>query len=157
MSRLTGRLPKRSDDSGQVLLLIIAYTAIALALVTVVIGASAVHLERKQLLAVADAAALDAADALETAELYGRGAEPGSVPLSSRSVRASVQDYVTSVGAPATFSDFAVAASTGSPDGHTAEVTLVARARLPIVSAVLGDYAGGVPLHVTARGRTDLG
>ena len=148
---------KRDDDSGQVLLLIVAYASIALLLVTVVVGASAVHVERKQLLAVADAAALDAADAVDTDVLYGTGARPGAVPLSDRSVQAAVEDYAVAVGATGRFQDFRVEGATGSPDGRTAQVTLSARARLPLVSAVLGEYAAGVPLTVTARARTNLG
>ncbi len=147
----------RTEDDGQVMLLIFAYSAIALLLVTVVVGASAVHLERKRLLAVADAAALDAADAVDSGGLYGAGAHPDGVPLTDASVRASVDDYAESVGAGAEFEDFGVAPSTGSPDGRTAEVTLVATARLPIVSTVLRDYVGGVSLVVTSRARTGLG
>ncbi|MFP5346164.1 MAG: hypothetical protein ACLGIA_03950 [Actinomycetes bacterium] len=150
-------ITKGDDDSGQVLLLIVVYASIALLLVTVVVGASAVHLKRKQLLAVADAAALDAADAVDSDVLYGTGARPGAVPLTDRSVRAAVDDYTVAVGAAAAFEDFRVERATGSPDGRTAQVTLSARARLPLVSAVLGDYAGGVPLTVTARARTNLG
>lgn len=152
--RLRERL---ADDGGQMMLLIFAYSAISLLLVTVVIGASAVHLERKRLLALADAAALDAADALDTGGLYGQGAHPDGVPLTDRSVRASVAAYVESAGAAAEFEDLAVAAGAGTPDGRTAEVTLVARARVPIVSSVLGDYADGIQLVVTSRARTALG
>jgi hypothetical protein len=150
--------PRRplAGDSGQVMLLIFAYSAISLLLVTVVIGASAVHLERKRLLALADAAALDAADALDTGGLYGQGAHPDGVPLTDDSVRASVAAYVETAGAAAEFEDFAVAPGTGTQDGRTAEVTLVARARLPIVSSVLGDYADGIQLVATSRARTGL-
>ena len=152
------RLPARGRDDGQVLLLIITYAVIALLLVTVVVSASAVHLERKRLLAVADAAALDASDAVDIAALYDGGAYPdGGVPLTDSSVRASVEDYIELVGADATFESFAVAGTTGTTDGETAEVTLVAVARLPLLSSVLGDYANGVPLRVTARARTGLG
>jgi hypothetical protein len=154
---LATRLARRGDDDGQVLLLIIAYAALALVLVTVVVGASAVHLERKRLLAVADAAALDAADAIDDGALYGHGAGPGGVPLTDASVRRSVGDYVSSVDAAARFHSFAVGVPTGTPDGRTAEVTLVATARIPLVSYVLADFADGIPLRVTARARTDLG
>lgn len=147
---------KQDDDGGQVLLLVVVYAAIALLLVTVVVGASAVHLKRKQLLAVADAAALDAADAVDSDVLYVTGARPGAVPLTDSSVRTAVEEYAVAVGAPARFEDFRVERATGTADGRTAQVTLSARARLPLVSAVLGEYAGGVPLTVTARARTNL-
>lgn len=151
-------LPSQSArDDGQILLLALVYGLIGLALVTVVVGASAVHLERKKLLAVADAAALDAADALDPSGYYARGGArlAGGVPLTDESVRASVDAYVegrTTTG----FESFAVGFPTGTPDGESAEVTLVAVARLPLVSSVLSPWSEGIGLRVTARARTDL-
>jgi uncharacterized membrane protein len=69
----------RDRDEGQILLLGIAYGLLALALVLVVASASAVHIERKQLIALADAAALDAADALD-AELFYLGTDATTTP-----------------------------------------------------------------------------
>lgn len=151
------RRPRREDDGGQVTLLIVGYASISLLLVTVVVGASAVHLERKRLLATADAAALDAADAVDDAALYRSGADPRGVPLTDASVRASVAEYLATPGVSGTFSGFAVGADTGTPDGATARVTLHARAEVPILSSVMGPFADGVPLRVTAMARADLG
>jgi hypothetical protein len=149
--------PGRGDDSGQVLLLILVYCLITVSLVGVVASASAVHLERKRLLSLADAAALDAADALDSDAFYRRGTSPGDgVPLTDASVRASVREYVELAGARERFEDFAVASSTGTSDGRTAEVTLVARARPPLLTAAVPAFTHGVPLVVTARARTGL-
>lgn len=147
-----------AGDDGQVLLLILVYALIALALVTVVASASAVHLERKRLLAVADAAAADAADAVDLDAFYTGGTSPESgVPLTDASVRASVQDYLTLLGAPTRFEDLAVADGTGTPDGRTAQVRLTAVARPPLLTSVIDTFADGVRLDVTSRARTDLG
>lgn len=144
-------------DEGQVTLLVLVYCLIAASLVLVVASVSSVHLERKQLLALADAAALDAADALEESTYYTAGALPGDgVPLSDASVRASASSYLALVGAAERFEGFALAAPTGSPDGRTAEVTLVATARPALLPAVVTSWAGGVPLQVTARARAGL-
>lgn len=147
----------KAGDDGQILLLALVYGLIGLALVTVVVGASAVHLERKKLLAVADAAALDAADALDSGGYYERGGArlSGGVPLTDESVRVSVATYVAG-GTTAGFEGFAVGFPTGTPDGETAEVTLVAVARLPLVSSVLNPWSKGIGLRVTARSRADL-
>lgn len=146
------------DDAGQVLLVILVYCLITVSLVGVVASASAVHLERKRLLALADAAALDAADALDADAFYRRGASPGTgVPLTDGSVRASVREYVDLAGATTQFEHFAVAGSTGTGDGRTAQVTLVARARPPLLPPVVSVFSDGVPLTVTARARTGLG
>lgn len=147
----------QASDDGQILLLALVYGLIGLALVTVVVSASAVHLERKKLFAVADAAALDAADALDTSGYYARGGArlSGGVPLTDESVRASVAAYVGGETA-AGFEGFVVGSPTGTPDGETAEVTLLAVARLPLVSSVLSPWSEGIGLRVTARSRADL-
>jgi len=152
------RRPGGGSDDGQVALLVLGYCLVALALVLVVASASAVHLERKRLLAVADAAALDAADSFDAGAFYADGTAPGrGVPVTDASVRASVDEYVESRGAFTDFDAFGVASPTGTPDGQTAEVTLVAVVTPPLVTSVIEDYAGGIPLRVTARARSDLG
>lgn len=147
-----------ADDDGQILLLVLGYGLIALVLVLVVASASAVHLERKRLLAVADGAALDAADSFDPDVFYSEGTAPSlGVPVSDASVRSSVDTYVEARGAYDEFDAFAVADPTGTPDGQTAEVTLVALVRPPLITSVIEDFAGGIPLRVTARARTGLG
>jgi hypothetical protein len=142
------------------MLLIIIYSLIAFSLVTVVVGASAVHLGRHRLLAVADAAALDAADALDRPGFYGAdglSAGPGVgervVRLSDASVRESVHRYLHDVGAEQRLPGLAATDPTGTPDGSTAEVTLTAVIPLPLVGAVLAPWSDGVPIRVTAHAR----
>ncbi len=136
------------------------YALIALTVVSVVAGISAVHLGRHRLLGIADAAALDAADALDPGAFYGtRGSPPGSrggggaVPLSDASVRDSVRRYLQDLGPQQRFRDLAVAEPTGTPDGTTAEVTLTAVVRLPIVGAVLAPWSDGIRVRVTSHAR----
>jgi Putative Flp pilus-assembly TadE/G-like len=145
-------------DEGQILPLMIAYALIALTLVIVVVDISAVHLQRDRLFALADAAALDAADAVDQSRFYREGA-PGSaggeavaVPLSDRSVRASARSYLLAAG-PDDGLEIAVDDPTGSPDGVTAQVTLVGRAHLPLFSFAVARWARGVPLRATSRAR----
>jgi hypothetical protein len=140
--------------------LIIIYTLIAFSLVTVVVGASAVHLGRHRLLSVADAAALDAADALDRPGFYGAAGQPAGpgagervVPLSDASVRESVHRYLRDVGSEQRLPGLAATDPTGSPDGSTAEVTLTAVIPLPLVGAVLAPWSDGVPIRVTAHAR----
>jgi len=151
------RALRAGRDDGQVLLLVIAYAAVSISLVLVVVSASAVHLERKRLIEVADGAALDAADEVDEGIYFPGGAEPGSVPLSDRSVRAAVDGYLGDRGAYAEFDDLTVAASTGSSDGRTAEVTLYATVQPPLVGWALEAFADGVVLRATARARVDTG
>lgn len=138
------------------MLLVLGYTVVVLLLVTVVAGATSVHLTRHRLMGLADAAALDAADALDVPAFYVTGVPEGTsatdpVPLGDASVRASVAAYLA-VAAP--LQSFpAPAVEAGSPDGVTAQVTLTTTARIPLVSAVLRPWANGVRVSVTARAR----
>ena len=144
------------------MLLVLGYTVVVLLLVTVVAGATSVHLTRHRLMAVADAAALDAADALDVPAFYTSGVAATSadpqvpvdpVPLSDASVRASAAEYLAVAAPLQSFPAPALGAGTGSPDGVTAQVTLTTTARIPLVSAVLRPWAGGLPVTVTARAR----
>lgn len=154
---MTGSL--RSDE-GSVLLLTLGYAVVALLLVTVVAGASTVHLQRKQLLAVADAAALDAADAVDRAAYYAAlesGADLDAVPLTDATVRNAAASAVGSSPAAARLDDVRLGPATGTPDGVTAVVELTAQARLPIVSPVLEAWSGGIPLRVQSQATAPLG
>ena len=144
----------RTDDAGQVLLLALLYGLIALLLVLVVVAASAVHLDRKRLLALADAAALDAADAVDEAAYFEATARAGgidAVPVTDATVRESVVAYLQRQDAPSRFIDLSVdAAATGTPDGQSAVVVLTARSLPLLPDVVAGGFTAGVPLRVTA-------
>lgn len=143
-------------DAGQILLLSLGFALVALLLVVVVVDATAVHLARNRLTALADGAALDAADALDSVAFYRDGAAPGpagrgALPVSDATVRQSVADHLRVAPAADRFSALGVTTPTGSPDGITAEVTLEAVARLPLLAGAVAAWSGGVPIRVTAR------
>ncbi len=142
----------RSADDGQIMLLSIAYGVLALLLVTAVVSASAVHLERKRLLALADLAALDAADELDEAAYYARADGDALLVLSSARVRASVDEHLAASPAADRLDGLTVL-SAGTPDGRTAEVTLGAVARPVLLSWVTAGWSDGIGLVVTARAR----
>jgi hypothetical protein len=149
--------PRRGEDDGQITVLVLGYAVIVLALVFTVASATAVHLTRHRLTALADGAALDAADALDRRRFYAElgGAGPGPdqvVALTAESVRTSVADYLADAPAAGVSGEVAVGEPTGTPDGFTAEVTLVTRARPPLLTAVLGDRTE-ITVRVTARAR----
>jgi len=145
-------------DAGQTTLLLLGYTVIVLAVVLTGVSATAVHLARHRLLAVADAAALQAADAEDLQRFYavvgGAGPAPDRVvSLTPQSVRAQVRAYLAASPAATRLGQITVGDPTGSPDGSTAEVTLVAVVRLPLLAAMSGNRAGVVTVRVTARAR----
>lgn len=149
---LMRRLRTERGDEGQVLLLSIAYGVLALLLVTAVVSASGVHLERKRLLALADLAALDAADTLDEATYYGRADGDALLVLSSAAVREAVDEHLAAAPEAARLDGLTVV-DASTPDGRTARVTLGAVAHPTVLSWVTAGWSDGIPLTVTASAR----
>ena len=147
-------VPHGSDD-GQITLLVIAYTLIAFCLVAVVADAAAVHLARTQLLDAADAAALDAADALGD-EAYQAGLGSAAVPLTDAGVRAQATRYLSTYEPPSLLDRVAVQPGTGTDDGDSATVVLAGRVRLPVAATVVASWRGGIVITVTSKARAPL-
>ncbi|MBB2902118.1 putative membrane protein [Kineococcus radiotolerans] len=140
----------RARDEGRIALLSLGFGLLALVLVLVVVSASAVHLQRKRLYALADAAAADAADALDGATYY---TGDGERLLSDASVRASAQDYL---GGHGDLTGVVVAEGTGTPDGRTAVVVLAVEVQPVFAAFVPEAFAGGIGLSATSRAVADL-
>jgi hypothetical protein len=158
------RRPRGPNDDGQILPLVIAYALIILTLVVVVVDISAVHLQRQRLFSLADGAALDAADALDRSRFYRDGVYPENaeasagdetavVPLTDQTVRSSAERYLVTAAPLARVAGVAIDQPTGSPDGVTAEVTLIGRATLPLFSFAVARWRDGVPIRATSRAR----
>lgn len=152
----SGRRPARRTDDGQVMLLAIAYGVLALLLVTVVVSATAVHLERKRLLATADLAALAAADAVDASRFYA--ANPPEVDplveLTPASVREAVSEHLATSPEAGRLTGLTVVEAT-TDDGRTARVTLRSLAQVPLISWVTAPWSDGIILHVSTTARTD--
>ena len=149
------RAGPRGDD-GQVTLLVLVYLLISLSFVAVVVDATAVHLARTQLLDAADAAALDAADALDAAVVYSGGVGP-DLPLTTDAVRDQAATYLTAYDPPSRLSRIALGPGTGTSDGTSATVELQGVVRLPIAAAAVAAFGGGIRLTVTSTARTAVG
>lgn len=153
-ARRAGRLSRacRRDD-GQITILAIGFTALAIALVLVVAAAAKVHLERTRLLALTDLVALDASDAVDQAAYFaGRGGAEG-VPLTDADVRASVERYLrTHPGATSGLGQVVVLEA-DSPDGRSAHVRLGAVAHPTGVGRVLAAWHSGVRIEADAVAR----
>ena len=145
---------RRRGDDGQVLILSLGFAVLALLLVLVVTAATGVHLDRKRLLALADLAALSAADEVSTRYFAGpqdRG--PGGVPLTDETVRAAVERYVRDHPEPAAAWDGVRVLEATTPDGRSAVVRLGALTRPPVLTWVLAPWTDGVRLEVEASAR----
>jgi len=139
-------------EHGQLTVLTIGYVVIALLLATVVAAASAIYIEHKKLLSLADGASVAAADSYSLGQVDG-GAETPSAVLNSERVRHVAGSYLSQNGAHSRFDQLAVAPGTGSPDSTTAEVVLSAVAHPPVVSFIL---PAGVPIEARSTARSRL-
>lgn len=164
MSRLAGRSgsaaahavqpPQR--DGGQVGVLIIGYLLISLLVVTVVLAVTAVYIEHKKLLSVADGAALAAADdySIDVGAEGGRGGTTAPLPvLQGPGVEQSAAGYLAATGADTRFEQLSIDPATGAPDGRTARVVLTAVVRPPIINGLLPE---GIPIAAQADARAQL-
>ncbi|MHA7274981.1 Tad domain-containing protein [Arthrobacter sp. HLT1-21] len=139
-------------ENGQVVVMVIGYVLLTLLMITVVLGASAVYLDRQKLLSVADGAALTAADTYGLAEPLPGATAP--VPeLDPGTVRSTVQEYLDLTGSGARFDGLTVDPATGAPDSRTARVVLTAVVHPPIVNFLV---PAGIPIVVTADARSEL-
>jgi Flp pilus assembly protein TadG len=145
----------RARDEGQISVLILGLFVIVLVLVLGAIDVTAAQLARMRLLDAADAAALDAADALDERAAYQGGVTEHLV-LTDRSVRDAAADHLARTPRPSGLETWDVADGTGTPDGSTAVVTLQGRATLPMTGWVLSSLGGSVTITVTSKARAPL-
>lgn len=150
------RVGRAGREAGQITLLSITFAVLALLLVTAVVSATGVHLERKRLLILADSLALRAADSLDLEAFY-RGQAPAPipgavVPLTDAGVRRSVEAYLDAAAGATGLEGLQVVEAV-SPDGRTARVTLAAVARPALISWVTAPWSDGIALRVTSRAR----
>ncbi|TQJ33033.1 pilus assembly protein TadG-related protein [Arthrobacter sp. SLBN-122] len=140
------------DESGQVMVMILGYIVLALLVATVVIGISAVYLEHKRLLSLADGASLAAADSYTLGEVTSQGGSPSAV-LSPARVRNVAADFIARSPASQRFSGLAVTGATGTPDGSTAVVVLTAAVHPPVVNFLVPD---GIRIEAASTARSRL-
>ncbi len=134
------------------MVMILGYVLLALLVATVVIGITAVYLEHKRLLSLADAASLAAADSYTLGEVSAEGGSPSAV-LNPTRVRHVAADFVGRSPASQRFSSLAVTGATGTPDGSTAVVVLTASVHPPVVNFLVPD---GIRIEATSTARSRL-
>lgn len=133
----------RDDESGSILPLVLGYAVLAIAVILVCVNATSLYLEQKRLDALADAAALAAADGFSLTMQDG-------VPraeLDEGRMRTQAQSVIDI--APG---DAALVAA-WSADGTSARVTVAGAWHPPVFSPFVPD---GVPLEATATSRNAL-
>lgn len=141
----------RREDDGSILILLLGYTVIALMLIAVLAAATGLYLAERRLVALADAAALTAAEHYDLASATLRNGAV-EVPLDREEVEASVRHYIERADA-SHFVDLEVV-SAETRDGKSVEVELRAGWSPPLVSDLIPDL---VELRASSRARAALG
>lgn len=140
-----------SREEGQMTILIVGFVMLALLLAAGVMAATAVYLEHKKLLSLADGAALAAADSYMVADIGG-GSMPTAALVDERVSTAAVS-YLTRSNAFARHDQLGVSAGTGSEPGGTSVVVLSAVAHPPLMSFLLPE---GIVVEAKSTARSRL-
>ena len=141
---------RAADEEGSIMLLLIGLGVVLLILATVVIGITSVYIQQQQLQNLSDQ--LSSAAAQRVTGLSS-GSDKPYVRLTNAAVSETVSQTLQQSGATQEFEVLRISAPTGAPDANTAQVTLSARARIPIVSIVLPE---GVEITATSSARSEL-
>lgn len=135
-------------------ILTIGVVVLALALTLALAAATSVHLQRARLAALADLAALDAADGIDDPSYFRPGADaPGQpvVPLTDAGVRAGVERYLAAHAEPGLDQLEVVEASTD--EGGSVHVVLAAVARPTLLGPWLASWVPDVRVQATSSAR----
>ena len=141
---MAGRTATPQDDEGSILLLVLGYALLALALILVCVSATDLYIAQKRLDALADTAALAAADDYELVVTDGQP----RAELAGDDVRARAAEMVAADERGATL------VSADTPDGVSARVVVSDTWHPPLVSLFVPD---GVNLVSTSTSRTAIG
>lgn len=143
------------DDDGQIGILILGVCVVVLTLVVGVVNVTAVQLARVRLYDVADAAALDAADALSEEAFYRAGVGP-RFPVTEDGVRDQAARHLAATPRPDRVTSWALDAGTGTRDGHAATVALTGTVEVPLGSGLLESVFGSVTITVVASAESRI-
>jgi Putative Flp pilus-assembly TadE/G-like len=152
------RLPCRRRsrrDRGQVSLLIIGLLGVVLVLVMGGVDVTAAQIARARLFDASDAAALEAANALDEAAAYSGGIGD-AVVVSNGTVERAVEDSLAARPMPYGISSWEVVRGTGTTDGRTAVIVLQGVAELPMTGGLLTALGKSLTITVESRARAPL-
>jgi Flp pilus assembly protein TadG len=152
---LLSRLRRARGEQGQIGILVLGLFCIVLVLILGAVDVTAAQLARMRLLDAADAAALDAADALDERSAYESGMLERLI-LTDGSVQEAARTHLARAPRPPGITAWSVVPQTGTIEGATAVVTVQGTAILPMSGWILESLGGSVTITVTSRARAPL-
>lgn len=142
--------PGRDPEAGQIGLLALGYLVIVLSLLVVVVDIGAVHLARTRVQDVADAVALDVADAVDEAALYRDGVDD-VLPVDGPAALEAARQALRRQPRPASIAQWEIGDRTGAaPDGGVV-VAVRATIRPPLTGGLVAATGADVTVGATAR------
>lgn len=118
------------QEEGQSTVLFLGMMVLVLSVVAVIVGATAVNLESRRLLAAADGAA-------SAASLSATASGDARPTVSEGQALAAAEEYLYTSGAQERFDGVEITGVEVTDGGRTAHIELSTTAELPMVSAVL--------------------
>ncbi|MEY4136362.1 MAG: hypothetical protein RL205_490 [Actinomycetota bacterium] len=135
------------DDTGSVMLLGIVLVAVCVLALAVVVDVSSLFIQRRNLAAIADAAALAGAQAIDLDQYYAHGASKATA-LDPATVARVVRAHVTAIAASDGMRGMRLVGV--ESDGESVSVHLSAPVQVPFLSSLVGERA-----EVIANARLD--
>lgn len=142
-------------DGGQVSILILGILGVVLLLVMGGVDVTAAQIARARLFDASDAAALEAANALDEGAAYSGGIGE-AVVVSDATVDRAVAHNLAARPIPNGLSAWTIGDGTGTTDGRTAVVVLQGTADLPMTGGLLAALGQSVTITVESRARAPL-
>jgi uncharacterized membrane protein len=145
---MSRRRPRGAGQRGAISPMIIGFALILALLVSVVVAASRVFLFQRELSAMADGAALSAADGIDTSGIYSH--ENGEVRLDPVSASNLARSYLSDSNATDRFPGLATDVTVVTPT--RVQVRLAANCRIPLVTSVISSAT--MPVSATAEAQS---
>lgn len=145
----------RSDESGQLAIMIIGFAVIVMMFVTLIANTSKAFLWRRSLSSWADAAAL-AATQTASEDVIFDGGLTGNLPVDEAAAEAFVVDYLDRQRLAERYPDLSVDVAVDEAAGMVT-VTLAATMPLPFVNDVTESFGPGVRVEGSASAAAPLG
>jgi uncharacterized membrane protein len=133
--------------------LLLGFAVLALVLVGVVADLSKVFLAKRSLASTADGAAIAAAQAIDLEALYTGAADPGTLPIDSRSAAAAAGAHLARDGSGAAYDGFTLDHVEATPT----QVEVRVSARVALIFGAFFAGPDGVRLSAAATARSPLG
>jgi uncharacterized membrane protein len=140
---------RAASDEGSTLILTSFFCALGLVVILLVVAATSLYLERKELFTLADGAALAGAEAFDLDQVQVSGEGAITPQLSSADVATAVDAYLSAQDL-GSFEGLTITRA-GSIDGRSATVSLAASWHPPVISLLV---PAGIGIEVTSVARS---